>query len=378
MHWLVIFVKARIGHDSTLRNTNQWLVAVETIQTISQHSGGIRQNCQDLVVGFGVAGVASWLTSALTTTVATILARALLASCLFSAAAVAQTLTLPKDIKRNADDVLALMAFAAVPDLTTSFLSIDDAKVGENRLSMTQFAGGETISKDYPVYLEGSVAFMRFDPTFVATFGQEQRELPARWNSVALTGGVGWDFEITPNLVLRPIVNVSLGHVESDLSLIGRLAELNRSASLDFLDDGRLNAYGLGGSLMLDYTLVKPAYEIDVELRYTNIQLKTFDSSAVVSGSATAQAVSLYSRYRAPTGLTVMNRPLRYVLELASTTYVGDQRGLLGFNYLSSVGAGIEFDSTDKFSWLSRTRIIARYAFGENIRGFAIGLAVTF
>ena len=286
--------------------------------------------------------------------------------------------SLPKDIKRNADDVLALMAFAAVPDLTTSFLSIDDTRVGDNRLSMTQFAGGETISRSYPVYLEGSAAFMRFDPTFVSTAGREQRELPARWNSVALTGGIGWDFEIAPNLVLRPILNLSLGHVESDLSLIGRLADLKRNASLDFLENGRLNAYGLGGSLMLDYTLVKPAYEVDLELRYTHIELNTFDSSEVVSGNATAQAISLYSRYRAPTGWVVMDRPLRYVLELASTTYIGDQRGLLGFNYLSSIGAGIELDSSAKTAWLSRTRIVARYAFGENIRGFAIGLAVTF
>lgn len=307
-----------------------------------------------------------------------VLALVLSLVCLVVMPAHAQTLALPKDIKRNADDVLALLAFAAVPDLTASFLSIDDTRVGDNRLSMTQFAGGETISKNYPVYLEGSAAFMRFDPTFVATLGQEQRELPARWNSVALTGGIGWDFEIAPNLVLRPIFNFSLGHVESDLSLIGRLADLKRDVSVDFLENGRLNAYGLGGSLMLDYTLVKPEYEIDLELRYTSIELKTFDSSTVVSGSASAQAVSLYSRYRAPTGLTVMDRPLRYVLELANTTYVGDQRGLLGFNYLTSVGAGIEFDSSDKLSWLSRTRLVARYAFGENVRGFALGLAVTF
>ncbi len=297
---------------------------------------------------------------------------------LFAAQSMAQALALPRDIKRNADDVLALMAFAAIPDLTSSFLSIDDSRVGKSRLAMTQFAGGETIGRSVPVYLEGSAAFMRFDPTFVATQGREQRELPVRWNSIALTGGIGWDFEVAPNLVLRPIINVSLGHVESDLSLIGRLVGLRRDASLEFLENGRMNAYGIGGSLMLDYTLIRPQYEVDIELRYTNIQLKTFDSSSVVSGQASAQAISLYSRYRAPTGWTVLNRPLRYVLEFASTSYVGDQRGLLGFNYLNSIGAGIEFDTSARVSWLSRARIVARYAIGENVRGFAIGLAVTF
>jgi hypothetical protein len=34
----------------------------------------------------------------------------------------------------------------------------------------------------------------------------------------------------------------------------------------DFLDGGRLNAYGLGGSLMLDYEDYRPDEEIDIEL----------------------------------------------------------------------------------------------------------------
>ncbi|MFY9136392.1 hypothetical protein [Zwartia sp.] len=279
-------------------------------------------------------------------------------------------------IKQSADEVLAMMSYSVVPDLTSSFLSIRDDQVGQNKLFMTQFAGGETVSKSVPVYLEGSAAFMRFDPTFV-TEG-DSRRVPSRWNSVALSGGVGYDFPIAKNLVLRPIFNFSLAHLESDASLAGRLIDDRFDTSLDFLKRGRLNAYGLGGSIMLDYTLVKPEHEIDLELRYTNIRLRTFDASATVGGSASAEAASLYARYRAPTGLQIMERPLRYVLEAANTVYLGDQRGLLGFNNLSSVGAGIEFDSSKYKAVVTRTRLVARYAFGQNVRGFAIGLAVSF
>lgn len=281
-------------------------------------------------------------------------------------------------IKNNADDVLAIMAFSVVPDLTASFLSFDDAQSGQNRLNMIQVAGGESFGQSLPVYLEGSAAYMRYDPTFVATRGEEKRRLAARWNSIALTGGVGLDFPLAKHWVLRPIFNFTLGHLESDLSLAGRFVDNQFDQSLDFLKNGQLNAYGLGGSVMLDYTLIKPEYEIDFELRYTNIRLKAFKSSQAVGGSASAEAASVYARYRAPTGLYVMDRPLRYVLELASTTYLGDQRGLLGFNNLSSVGAGIEFDSSAKSGLISRTRIVGRYSFGQNVRGFAIGLAVSF
>jgi hypothetical protein len=88
-----------------------------------------------------------------------------------------------------------------------------------------------------------------------------------------VSGGVGWDFYVTPNLKIRPIFNFALGQVASDLSLAARYLEFKFDRSFDFLNGGQLNAYGLGGSLMVDYELVRPEYEIDVEWRYTNIRL---------------------------------------------------------------------------------------------------------
>jgi hypothetical protein len=76
--------------------------------------------------------------------------------------------------------------------------------------------------------------------------------------------------------------------------------------------------------------------------------------------------------------MSLMQRPLRYVLEGAHTTYLGDQKGLLGFNHMTSLGVGLEFDSSAYDIIVSRTRLVARWAFGENIRGFAIGLAMSF
>ncbi len=282
-------------------------------------------------------------------------------------------------IKQHADDVLALMSFSVIPDLTSSFLSFSGGESANTKLMMTQFAGGDIISQDVPLYLEGGAAYIRYDPEFVATQGEQTLNIPLRWNSVSLSGGVGWDFFLTPNLKLRPIFNLSVGQVASDLSLLARYLEFKFDRTFDFIDGGYLNAYGLGGSVMLDYELVQPDYEVDVEWRYTNIQLRSFGSSAeAVEGEATAEATSLYTRYRAPTGYTVMDRPLRYVLEGAHTTYLGDQRGLLGFDYLSSLGVGVEFDSSAYDIMISRTRLVARYAFGENVHGFAIGLAMSF
>ena len=284
-------------------------------------------------------------------------------------------------IQKHADGVLSLMAFTVVPDLTSSFLSIGTGNGTSERsdLSMTQFAGGATISKSTPLYLEGGVAYMRYDPSFVASNGTQTRSIPLKWNTLSGTAGVGWDFPISEHIVFRPIFNFALGQVASDLSVGARYLSWRTDQNIDFADNGKMNAYGLGGSLMLDYELVTPEHEIDLELRYTNIGLKTFGNTAdSVKGSASAEAASIYARYRAPTGVNLLDRPLRYVLEAANTVYLGDQRGVLGMNYMSSLGAGFEIDSSAHDVIVTRTRIVARYAFGENVTGFAIGLAMSF
>lgn len=54
---------------------------------------------------------------------------------------------------------------------------------------------------------------------------------------------------------------------------------------------------------------------------------------------STPRRISFWSRWRQPIGVVALQRPIRYGLELANTTDVGDQAGVLGFNYLTSVGA---------------------------------------
>ena len=301
-------------------------------------------------------------------------------ACLLAPAAAAQDRTSPvAGVKRYADGVLALMCFSVVPDLTSSFLSIGSGTAGKTSLAMAQVAGGATISKDVPLYLEGGAAYSRYDPTFLISEGTEERALPVKWTSVAGTAGIGWDFPLTDELVLRPIFNFALGHVSSDLAVLAWWIGNQLGRDVEFLDNGRLNAYGLGGSLMLDYELKRPDHEIDVEWRYTWIRLRSFGSSSEgVEGSATASTSGVWARWRAPTGLYALERPLRYVLEAAHTTYWGDNANILGFSNLSSVGIGLELDSSAYDMFVTRTRLVARYAFGHNVTGFAIGLALSF
>ncbi|HWH49180.1 MAG TPA: autotransporter outer membrane beta-barrel domain-containing protein [Burkholderiales bacterium] len=310
-----------------------------------------------------------------------IAALALGAACaLVPAIALGQTFEpIGVNIEKAVNGVLGLMGYMLTPDVTTGSLSLSNEPTGNPDIGLTSLGGGFTMSKAFPLYLEGTVGYSRYDPTFIASNGTEERAVPVKWNAFTVTGGVGWDFPVAEELVLRPMFNFSFGHVESDTSLAGRFIESEKGVALDFLEHGQLDSYGLGGSLVLDYERYRPENEIDVELRYTDIYLQSYGStSTAVEGSADARSVNLWTRWRAPTGMTMLERPLRYVLEYAHTAFFGDLDGALGFNHLNSVGAGFEVDSSKYDIIVTRTRLVARYKFGENVRGWSVGLAVSF
>ena len=281
-------------------------------------------------------------------------------------------------LKKRADAFMTITGYSLTPDVTTGSLSIRNNGGDNSDLQMISLGGGDRISANFPLYLEGTLAVNRYNPTFSDGIANTSVTVPVHWNSITGTGGIGWDFPITNELRFRPIANVMLGHLESDLSIASRVIQNQKGVDLQFLNGGRMNSYGLGGSVMLDYENYKPDQEIDVELRYTNIPVQTFDSSTAVQGSADSQSLALWARSRIPTPITLLDRPLRAVFELAHTEFLGDLRGALGFNSLSSVGTGIELDRSASDPIFTRIRVVFRYQFGQNVHGTSIGLAASF
>jgi hypothetical protein len=282
------------------------------------------------------------------------------------------------DLQRLANGILGLMSYTVAPDVTTSSLAISNAATSNPALTMTQLGGGFTWSKDLPLYLEGNAAWSRYDPVFLASDGAAQRPVPVKWNSVSVTGGIGWDFPLAPNWVLRPMLNVTYGRLTSDLSGVKWWLENNTGQDLAALDHGKLEAHGIGGSLMLDYEKFAPDADDDLELRYTNVKLQNKGALAYqVDASASAESASLWARRRVPTGWVVWDRPVRYVFEGAYTRFLGSQTEV-GIDHMASVGAGIEFDSSAYDIWATRWRGLVRYKFGPDISGWSLGLAVSF
>jgi len=92
-------------------------------------------------------------------------------------------------VQKTANGVLTLMGFSLTPDVTTGSLAFSNAETGTSGFSMTSLGGGFTISKDLPLYLEGTAGYSRYDPIFMVSDGREERLIPAKWNSMSGTAG---------------------------------------------------------------------------------------------------------------------------------------------------------------------------------------------
>ena len=300
---------------------------------------------------------------------------------MFCQAAYAQTNYTLRDVnvRNQANNVLTLMTFTLVPDVTTSTLAINASSTENPTLTMFTLGGGDAISREFPLYLEGTLGYSRYDPKFLISDGTTQSRLPIKWNSLSLSGGIGWDFRLNDELVLRPIINIALGQVTSDLRIGEYLLSRILDREIHFLKNGSMTAYGLGASLMLDWERIRPDYEFDLEARYSHIDLQTFgNTDESVKGTSAADTFNIWARYRAPTGLTAMQRPVRYVLESAHSRFFGAQQDALGFDNLTSFGVGIELDSSAYDLFVSRIRLVARRMYGQNVSGASVGLAVSF
>lgn len=283
------------------------------------------------------------------------------------------------DVQKLANGVLGIMSYTVAPDVTTSSLAFNNTATGNPGLSLTQFGGGFTWSKQTPLYLEGNVAYSRFDPVFLASDGTETRPVPVEWHSFSATGGIGWDFPLSEHWVVRPIFNFTLGQVASDLTAAKWWLNNNTNADLSFVDGGTLKARGLGGALMLDYERFAPEADDDLEIRYTNVDLHSIGNSAKgVEGHAKAESASIWARRRVPTGWgTAFDRPVRYVYEAAYTRYLGNETEI-GLKQMSSIGFGLELDTSAHDIWVTRLRAVVRYKFGPAVGGWTLGMAISF
>lgn len=283
-------------------------------------------------------------------------------------------------VRDNVQGALAVLGISAVPNesASTLFLDRNSAEADGFEFQSGQFGGGFRVSEDTPIYLEGYLGFSRYDPVYILTSGGSTTKVPSYWTSITATGGIGWQFDLDPHWKLRPMINFSIGRVQSDSSIAAQIISDELELELDFLSGGGLTALGYGASLVAEYNRRwQNDVELDLRFRHTHMRFTPLESN--LSGSANATSTVAWTRVRVPTGMRAFSRPARLVGEFSASYLPGDQGKILDSEWLAQIGLGFELDVTKtKTPLISQARLMVRYAKGDNLEGYSVGLAFTF
>lgn len=287
-------------------------------------------------------------------------------------------------VGRAAQVALGVVGVTSVPDGTVSDLTIERSGGDASQLFTWQLGLGFNVAEEFPLYLEGFLGYARYDPAAIISNGQESARLPLRWNAFSGTGGIGWSFALSDRLQLRPIFNFSLGYVASDVALGAELLNVLTGVDIQSLQTGQAATGGLGGALVLAWYDYRPEFEFEVELRLSHMRISTLpiaDRGIDISSDSTV--AGLWTRYRWPTGAEAFGRPSRWVLEGYHSEFFRAQREVLGIDRLTRLGGGIEVDvGRWEFGgvglYLQRLRLSGNVLFGEDVRGWSVGLGMSF
>lgn len=322
------------------------------------------------------------------------LAACVTAGCLFMTPAFAQeggTIRLSAQFRERLEAqsrlALGVQSLTVVPDGTASDVQLSQGAGSNERtgLLLGQLGTGFTVSESFPLYLEGYLGYARYDPRFVITRNEQSRRVSVAWNSLSATIGVGWSFPLTDRLQLRPVLNGSLGYVANDLALGAELLEFLTGIDVDILQRTQAATGGYGGALVLAWYDYRVNWELELELRLSQMNLRTLPVySRGIDVRENTRTATLWARYRVPIGIEAWGRPVRWVLEAYHSEFLTDtQRLVLGADRLTRLGTGIE---ADVGRWelgafginLNRVRLMGNVIVGDGISGYSVGIGMSF
>ena len=299
---------------------------------------------------------------------------------LFSAsmvAAPAQTLE-PDATEAAARVALAVLGIAATPNETLSSLSVVSTSGDNSSFRSTQLRGGFNLL-DSPLYLEGLIAYQRYNPTFIFPGVSPDVELDVTWESVAGTVGVGWDFPLGGDWRLRPIGHLSLGQVATDADVVGRPPmPLGMRAAQAV--DGTLNSYGVGASLALVRDATFGKWEGEYRLRQTYLEFPPLNEPQAGDAKASSNQTTLFARHRYPLeGFRPLDLPSNLILDAGVVFYRGDGEAVLQTNWVATAGIGLELE-TEESSLLGGLagRVMLSGVVSQEFDGLSIGFGLRF
>jgi hypothetical protein len=302
--------------------------------------------------------------------------------CAFAAAWVAPAAAQQQQVRdavvgaRLGAGYAGLLNLAATPDISAASYHVTNPLLAtdidifrlpyEDRLA--------TVSSNTELYWKVAGSYLTSKQDFATIPPFAPGSIDSKWPAYGLTGGLSAKIALGSGFTLVPGLDVTVARLENSADYSGG-AKLLQPFLDNLLFNWHTDAYLVTPNLGLVWNLAEADHRISVGGHVSWSWISTFQASdPAIEFNETIGVYSIRADYAAPTGLTVFQRPLDWVVLASYAGFFGDNRQALGFTSVAEVGAGVEIPISKGSANPKRVRISASYLFGNDVTGWTVSL----
>ncbi|MEO1089283.1 MAG: hypothetical protein AAFX81_01515 [Pseudomonadota bacterium] len=282
----------------------------------------------------------------------------------------------PRSAGDAAAQLLSIVGFAGLPDVTASRLNtggtaaLDDQRIDVIRLA-NDISLGSGENGGPRLYLEGNLGFAR--STIDLRLGDTVQN-DVTFDGLGAFGSIGPDFPVVEWLRFRPTFVLGLGYVDDDFGLPGEFSN-DPTPGIDL----RQFSGAIGAAASLDYERPFGGDFLDLRLKATYVHLGTLSTAdARFAGSTNNVTVNANAVYKYDTGFRPLGQRLLLTGLLGANSFLGDQERALGFSWFGEFGGGLELDLAAMDAAVKRARVRVTGIAGDNVTGISFGVGIGF
>ena len=268
-----------------------------------------------------------------------------------------------------------LLNFFVEPDISSSFFKVDDEAGTEFDVYKLP------LQKTFPINDQGWKSVVRGTVSYATTRQKAEvltdETVDAKWKAYSGIIGSGLIIPIYGTLSFNGAADIGLARLDSDAKYDGAVLEELAPIIDGIAYNWDTNAWIGSLVLGLDYRKeFEEKYALDIKGRYTYSYISSFsESEDFPSFSDSTNTLSLKADFTHPLNTSVFNYPLYGVANLGNTTFVGDNREILGFDSFFEFGYSIKIDLSHMESSFDSLSFGYQWNKGENVEGhtFLIG-----
>ena len=274
-----------------------------------------------------------------------------------------------------------IIGLAATPDIAAASYEVDsDAnkpKVDVFRLPYQ--AKWTALSPDTDLYWRVAGGYLRLKDDFNVNLpAHETGTIGSKWTAYSASGGLLAKIRLGNGFTLEPALDVGVARLENSASYDDNAAVLKPLLN-GILFDWQTNAWLVTPSIALGWATTFGEAKATVRGHVARSWISSFDESdSTQSFNETANIYSIRADYARPTGITIADRAMNWVIYGGYAGFFGANSDALGFTSVAEVGGGVEVPLAADRPQGERVRLAAGYLFGPDVRGWTIGLSIQY